>query len=103
MEERLQPYKNYYDAVRMLWGLWQDDAHDPIRLRDRRSRRPGLASVSACPIAYLGPVLREGGSFPIYVSSLEAMRENGIWSKIWFAVGGQYSGQYVTVVDRPAG
>ena len=65
--------------------------------------RPGLASVCACPVAYVGPVLRGGGGFPIYISSIEAIRENGIWARIWFAVGGEFSGRYVTIVDRPAG
>ena len=97
MAKRLQPYKNYYDAVRMF-GDYGRTTLTTLFVFETVEQASRLASVCMSN-RYLAQTSR-GRQLPVYVSSLEAMRENGIWSKIWFAVGGQYSGQYVVLTDR---
>ena len=97
MAKRLQPYKNYYDAVRMF-GDYGKTTLTTLFVFETVEQASRLASVCMSN-RYLAQTSR-GRQLPVYVSSLEAMREDGIWSKIWFAVGGQYSGQYVVLTDR---
>ena len=97
MAKRLQPYKNYYDAVRMF-GDYGRTTLTTLFVFETVEQASRLASV--CMSSHYLAQTSRGRQLPVYVSSLEAIRENGIWSKIWFAVGGQYSGQYVVLTDR---
>ena len=96
MENRLRPYKNYYDAVRSF-GDYGTTALNTLFVFETVAHASALANV--CNSSYMARTSR-GNQLPIYISSIEAIRENGIWSKIWFAVGGAYSGQYVLLTDR---
>ena len=37
---------------------------------------------------------------PLFVSSIEEIREKGLWEEIWFAVGGEFAGRYVDLTRR---
>ena len=97
MEKRLQPYKNYYDAVRMF-GDYGTTTLTTLFLFETVVHASVFASV--CVSGRNAGRTSRGRQLPIYISSIEAIRENGIWAKIWFAVGGEFSGRYVTLVDR---
>ena len=96
MENRLQPYKNYYDAVRSF-GDYGTTTLTTLFVFETVAHASALANV--CNSSYMARTSR-GNQLPIYISSIEAIRKEGIWSKIWFAVGGAYSGQYVLLTDR---
>ena len=97
MQERLRPYKTYYDAVRMF-GDYGTTTLTTLFLFETVAHASRLASV--CMSSRNVGRTSRGRQLPIYISSIEAIRENGIWARIWFAVGGEFSGRYVTLVDR---
>ena len=97
MEERLQPYKNYYDAVR-TFGEYGTTTLTTLFVFETVVHASGFASV--CVSGRNVARTSRGRQLPIYISSIEAIRKEGIWAKIWFAVGGEFSGRYVTLIDR---
>ena len=97
MAERLQPYKRYYDAV-YTFGDHGTTTLNTLFVFETVVHASRFASlcVSGRNVARTS----RGRQMPIYASSIEAIREKGIWADVWFAVGGAFSGQYVTLTER---
>ena len=96
MGERLQPYKRYYDA------MYTFEDHGAILVTLFVFETVGHASSfgSLCVSDRNVARTSRGRQMPIYVSSIEAIREEGLWEEVWFAVGGEFSGRYVTLTER---
>ena len=96
MGERLRPYKRYYDAV------YRFEDHGAILVTLFVFETVGHASSfgSLCVSDRNVARTSRGRQMPIYVSSIEAIREEGLWEEVWFAVGGEFSGRYVTLTER---
>ena len=96
MNDRLQPYKRYYDAMYRFEDL------GAILVTLVVFERVVHASTfsSYCASGRVEARTSRGRSMPLYVSSIEAIREKGVWEDVWFAVGGEFEGRYVDLMGR---
>ena len=96
MNQRLRPYKQYYDAM----YRFEDLGAILVTLMVFESVVHASDFSSHCASGRVEARTSRGRSMPLYVSSIEAIREKGLWEDVWFAVGGEFSGQYVALTER---
>ena len=96
MNQRLRPYKQYYDAV----YRFEDHGAILVTLIVFESVVHASDFASHCASGRVEARTSRGRNMPIYVSSIEAIREKGLWEEIWFAVGGEFAGRYVDLTRR---
>ena len=96
MTKRLQPYKQYYDAM----YTFEDLGTTLVTLMVFETVVHASAFGSHCVSGRNVAQTSRGRQMPVYVSSIEAIREKGLWADVWFAVGGEFSGQYVALTER---
>ena len=96
MNQRLRPYKQYYDAV----YRFEDHGAILVTLIVFESVVHASDFASHCASGRVEARTSRGRNMPLYVSSIEEIREKGLWGEVWFAVGGEFSGRYVTLTER---
>ena len=96
MNQRLRPYKQYYDAV----YRFEDHGAILVTLIVFESVVHASDFASHCSSGRVDARTSRGRNMPLYVSSIEAIREKGLWEEIWFAVGGEFAGGYVDLMRR---
>ena len=96
MNQRLRPYKQYYDAV----YRFEDHGAILVTLMVFESVVHASDFASHCGSGRVVARTSRGRNMPLYVSSIEAIREKGLWEEIWFAVGGEFAGRYVDLTRR---
>ena len=96
MGERLQPYKRYYDAM----YTFEDHGATLVTLMVFETVGHASTFASLCVSGRNVAQTSRGRQMPLYVSSIEAIRQKGIWEEVWFAVGGEFSGRYVDLMGR---
>ena len=96
MNQRLRPYKQYYDAM----YRFEDLGAILVTLVVFESVVHASDFSSHCASGRVEARTARGRNMPLYVSSIEAIREKGLWEDVWFAVGGEFSGQYVALTER---
>ena len=96
MNQRLRPYKQYYDAM----YRFEDLGAILVTLVVFESVVHASDFSSHCASGRVEARTSRGRSMPLYVSSIEAIREKGVWEDVWFAVGGEFEGRYVDLMGR---
>ena len=96
MNQRLRPYKQYYDAV----YRFEDHGAILVTLMVFESVVHASDFASHCGSGRVVARTSRGRNMPLYVSSIEAIREKGLWEDVWFAVGGEFAGRYVELTRR---
>ena len=96
MNQRLRPYKQYYDAV----YRFEDHGAILVTLIVFESVVHASDFASHCGSGRVVARTSRGRNMPLYVSSIEEIREKGLWEEIWFAVGGEFAGRYVDLTRR---
>ena len=96
MNQRLRPYKQYYDAM----YRFEDLGAILVTLMVFESVVHASDFSSHCASGRVEARTSRGRNMPLYVSSIEAIRQQGFWDEVWFAVGGEFSGQYVALTER---
>ena len=96
MNQRLRPYKQYYDAV----YRFEDHGAILVTLIVFESVVHASDFASHCGSGRVVARTSLGRNMPLYVSSIEEIREKGLWEEIWFAVGGEFEGRYVDLTRR---
>ena len=96
MTERLRPYKRYYDAM----YRFEDHGTTLVTLVVFEAVGHASAFGSLCVSGRNVAQTSRGRNMPLFVSSIEAIREKGVWGEVWFAVGGEFSGRYVALTER---
>ena len=96
MTERLRPYKRYYDAM----YRFEDHGTTLVTLVVFETVGHASAFGSLCVSGRNVAQTSRGRNMPLFVSSIEAIREKGVWGEVWFAVGGEFSGRYVALTER---
>ena len=96
MNQRLRPYRQYYDAV----YRFEDHGAILVTLMVFESVVHASDFASHCGSGRVVARTSRGRNMPLYVSSIEAIREKGLWEEIWFAVGGEFAGRYVDLTRR---
>ena len=99
MKERLEPYKQYYDAMYRFEDL--GTVLVTLFVFESVTHASGLASLCLSDSNIAQTWM--GRRLPLYISSVEAIRQEGIWDDIWFDVNGEFAGQHVTLTDRRIG
>ena len=96
MTERLRPYKRYYDAM----YTFEDHGTTLVTLFVFETVVHASDFSSHCTAGRVAARTSRGRNMPLYVSSIEAIRERGLWADVWFAVGGEFAGEYVDLMGR---
>ena len=96
MNDRLQPYKRYYDAM----YRFEDHGTTLVTLVIFESVVHASSFASYCVSGRNVARTSRDRQMPLYVSSIEGIRQKGLWEDVWFAVGGEFSGRYVALTER---
>ena len=96
MDQRLGPYKRYYDAM----YTFEDLGTTLVTLVVFESVAHASSFASHCSSGRVVARTSRGRLMPLYASSIEAIREKGLWEDVWFAVGGEFAGRYVALTER---
>lgn len=95
VEERLMPYKNYYDSM----FSYEDIGRILVTLVLFDSKVNASGFTSYCFSGRDAARTKDGRLLPLYVSSVETIDERGCWADVWLAVGGRFGGRYMSLTE----